>query len=232
VFQQRDALKNPESHSQFDTTVLEISGQQRSDDSCGLDLPQDPPYDLRGNLATSKPTWGRTWKRELTLFLRVFIFVDVTLAVGRLFQRWHRVTISRRQVRLCWRCALENGTSSTLITIEHCRHAQSPDLPKNCDTGRDEFWTFAFFCPSCWVTWASRQLHLPRARASLSLNPLAALFVGHPVVVLIDLLLAAAPSGGQPPTAEHLGMVAHGLCKKCHVRCMHCSHMRTQHGRT
>jgi len=27
--------------------------------------------------------------------------VDVTLAVGRLYQRWHQVTISRRQVRLC-----------------------------------------------------------------------------------------------------------------------------------
>ena len=59
-------------------------------------------------------------------------------------------------------------------------------------------------------------------------------FVNHPVVVLIDLLLAAAPLSGQPsmpPTAEHLGRVAHGLSKKCHVHCMHCSHMRTQHGR-
>jgi len=39
-------------------------------------------------------------------------------------------------------------------------------------------------------------------------NPLVALFVGHPVVLLIDLLLAVVPSSGQPsmlPTAEQPG---------------------------
>jgi len=47
------------------------------------------------------------------------------------------------------------------------------------------------------------------APALLSLNPLAALFVHHTVTALIDLLLAAAPSSGQPsmpPTAEQPGL--------------------------
>ena len=53
-----------------------------------------------------KPCYMKTDMRKdmeerTNVVLRVFIFVDVTLAVGRLYQRWHRVTISRRQVRLC-----------------------------------------------------------------------------------------------------------------------------------
>ena len=58
------------------------------------------------------------------------------------------------------------------------------------------------------MTWASRLLNLTRARTSLSLNPLAALLVRDPVAALIDLLLAGAPSSGQPSmpfTAEQPG---------------------------
>jgi len=52
------------------------------------------------------------------------------------------------------------------------------------------------------------------------LNPLAALFVGHPVVVLIDLLLAAAPSSGQPSmlsTTEQPGPGFTWLVRKVRV---------------
>ena len=75
---------------------------------------------------------------------------------------------------------------------------------------------------------------MPRARATLSLNPLAALFVGHPVVVLIDLLLAVAPLSGQPsmlPTVEQPGPGCTWLVQKvsCALHALQAHEDATQH---